>query len=338
MRNPHIGSGPGGETQEPGQAESATSSFLAALRAAGIQVPQGVDISDRVVRESPSAAAQSANAQAGALQGAPAEVPLGSLSAATEQENIGSASSGISPHEAAFHAVTFADAVRECVEDDAMSSVSEKGAVTGGHRNVLRLLYQLCPAAALESPPVPRRVCDYKGLFVSVDRPSATEGAPTLFHRVAELQAEHRQRFCAAAETGKLPSSALLFHHRDHSCCSDPSLVAATPVNTGIPQLVGSLSNKHLSFSFKDAARVESLCKGLLSEQSSGFWLFSSLLHWLKELGFSAPDPSLFGQLVQEISGSKSPKDDDRESTQTMRNRGQEKTGTWQAEQQEKGN
>ena len=44
VRNPRIGCGPGGETQELGQAESATSSFLAALRAEGIQVPQGVDI------------------------------------------------------------------------------------------------------------------------------------------------------------------------------------------------------------------------------------------------------------------------------------------------------
>ena len=31
---------------------------------------------------------------------------------------------------------------------------------------------------------------------------------------------------------------------------------------------------------------------------------FSTLLHCLKELGFEAPDPSLFGQLVQEVSGS----------------------------------
>ena len=35
-----------------------------------------------------------------------------------------------------------------------------------------------------------------------------------------------------------------------------------------------------------------------------GFWFFSALLHWLKELGFEAPDPGLFGQLVQEVSGS----------------------------------
>ena len=102
-----------------------------------------------------------------------------------------------------------------------------------------------------------------------------------------------------------MPSSALPSQRRDHGCCSDPSLAAVTPVNTGIPRLVDSLSNKRsLSFSFEEAARVESLCKGLLSAQSLGFWLFSALLHWLKELGFSAPDPSLFGQLVQEISGS----------------------------------
>ena len=34
------------------------------------------------------------------------------------------------------------------------------------------------------------------------------------------------------------------------------------------------------------------------------FFLFFSLLHWLKELGFEAPDPSLFGLLGQEVSGS----------------------------------
>ena len=48
----------------------------------------------------------------------------------------------------------------------------------------------------------------------------------------------------------------------------------------------------------------ESLCNGMLVAQSSGFWFFSALLHWLKELGFEVPDPSLFGQLVQEVSGS----------------------------------
>ena len=31
---------------------------------------------------------------------------------------------------------------------------------------------------------------------------------------------------------------------------------------------------------------------------------FLALLHWLKELGFEAPDPSLFGHLVQEVFGS----------------------------------
>ena len=132
MRNHCIGCGPGGETQEPGQVEPATSSFLAALHAAGIRVPQGVSISDRIVRGSSSEAVQSANVQAGALQGAQAEVPLHSLGVpATGQVNVGA------------------------------SSLS-----------VLRLLYQLCPVAAPEPPPVPCRVCDFEGLFTSVNRPA----------------------------------------------------------------------------------------------------------------------------------------------------------------------
>ena len=76
-------------------------------------------------------------------------------------------------------------------------------------------------------------------------------------------------------------------------------------MNPSIPQLVGALSNRRsLNFFFEKAARVESLCNGVLAAQSSEFWFFSALLHWLKELGFEAPDPGLFGQLVQEVSGS----------------------------------
>ena len=76
-------------------------------------------------------------------------------------------------------------------------------------------------------------------------------------------------------------------------------------MNPSIPWLVGALSNRRsLNFSFEEAARVESLCNGMLVVQSSGFLFFSALLHWLKELGFEAPDPDLFGQLVQEVSGS----------------------------------
>ena len=85
--NRRIGCGPGGETQEPGQVESATSSFLVALCAVAIQVLQGVSITDRVARELSFVAAQSANAQAEASQGSQAEVPLSSLGvSAIEQE------------------------------------------------------------------------------------------------------------------------------------------------------------------------------------------------------------------------------------------------------------
>ena len=184
----------------------------------------------------------------------------------TEQVNLGASTSGVSPHGEAFHAVSFVDAVQKFADDNAMSSASDKGAVSEGHRNVLHLLCQLCPAAAPESPLAPRRVCDFEGLFASIDRPSTAKGVPTLFHRVSELRVGHCQRFRAATETDKPPSSALPARRRDRAACSDPSLAAATPVNAGIPWLVGSLSNKRsLSFSFDEAVRVESLCKGLLA-------------------------------------------------------------------------
>ena len=212
---------------------------------------------------------------------------------------------GESPHKIAFREVNFAEHVREFAEEDEASSSAEKVAVSEGHRNVLRLLYQLFPGAAPKSQPTPGKVCDFEGLFAATDPAPVAEGAPTLFHRVAELREEHQARFHAAAEVGKAVSSALPSLHRDRGCCSDPALESSAFINPSIPQLVGALSSRRsLNFSFEEAARVESLCNGLLAAQSSGFWFFSALLHWLKELGFEAPDPNLLGQLVQEVSGS----------------------------------
>ena len=142
-------------------------------------------------------------------------------------------------------------------------------------------------------------------LYAATDPAPVAEGTPTLFHRVAELREEHQARFRAAAEAGKAVSSGLPSCRRDRGCCSDPALESSASMSPLIPRLVGTLSNRlSLNFSFEEAARVESLCTGMLAAQSSGFWFFSSLLHWLKELGFEVPDPSLFGQLVQEVSGS----------------------------------
>ena len=122
---------------------------------------------------------------------------------------------------------------------------------------------------------------------------------------MAELREEHQARFRVAAEAGEVVASALPSRRRDRGCCSDPLVVSSASMNPAIPQLVGALSNRRsLSFSFEEAVRVGSLCNGMLAAQSSGFWFFLALLHWLKELGFEAPDPSLFGQLVQEVSGS----------------------------------
>ena len=50
VRSPCVDFGSGGEAQEPVQADSATSSFLASLRAAGIVVLQGVVVGNRIDR------------------------------------------------------------------------------------------------------------------------------------------------------------------------------------------------------------------------------------------------------------------------------------------------
>ena len=112
--------------------------------------------------------------------------------------------------------MTFAESEREFAEEDAASSSSEK-------------------AAAPKSPPAQRKVCDFKGLFASADPTPALEGAPTRFHRVAELCEEHQARFRAAAEAGKAVASALPSRHRDRGCCSDPSVASSAPMNPAIP-------------------------------------------------------------------------------------------------------
>ena len=113
-------------------------------------------------------------------------------------------------------------------------------------------------------------MCDFEGLFALTELAPVLEGAPTLFHRVAELHEEHQARFRAAAEAGKAVASALPSHRKDRGCCSDPVLASSATMNPAIPRLVGALSNRRsLSFSFEEAARVESLCNGKLAAQSS---------------------------------------------------------------------
>ena len=73
--------------------------------------------------------------------------------------------------------------------------------------------------------------------------------------------------------------------------------------NSSLYRLVGSLfSRRFINLSFDEAAKVASLAKGLLDSHSMSFWLFLTLLHWLRELGFVPLDSALFEQLVQLLS------------------------------------
>ena len=131
---------------------------------------------------------------------------------------------GESPHKIVFREVNFAERVREFTEEDESFSSTEKVAASEGHRNVLRLLYQLCPGAAPKSQPTPLKAFDFEGLYAPSDTAPVAEGSPTLFHQVAELREEHQARFRATAEAGKAVASALPSRRRDRGCCFDPTI------------------------------------------------------------------------------------------------------------------
>ena len=293
VRNPCIAFGAGGQAREPVQEVSATSSFLASLRAVGIVVPQGVVMGNRLdgdatpetVHDAPAVATHYEQPQeplrgcippqaAAARRGRDAH-PQSILRTGREPQALGALPGpalGESPHEIAFRKVNFAERVREFVEDNESFSSAEKVVASEGRRNVLRLLYQLCPGAAPKSQPAPRKACDFEGLYVASDLAQVAEGSPTLFHRVAELREDRQARLRAA---GKAASSALPSRRRDRGCCSDPVIASSTPTNPSIPGLVGALSNRRsLNFSFEEAARVESPCHGDVGCAVVGFLVF----------------------------------------------------------------
>ena len=122
--------------------------------------------------------------------------------------------------------MTFEDPVSDVLEDD-VTPESEKVAASEAHSSVLRLLYQLCPQAAPFTPLASRKVCDFEGLFPLGNKPSTAEGAPSFFHRVAELLLDQKERFRLAAETGKSASSALPSAKRMRAFCSNPVTVSS---------------------------------------------------------------------------------------------------------------
>ena len=105
------------------------------------------------------------------------------------------------------------------------------------------------------------------------------------------------------AEAGRLPNAALPSRKHSAASCAEEHLRSAAPFNADLTRMVGNLSSKRsLSFSFDEAAKVESLLKGVMESQSLTLCFLSALLHWRKELSFVPPDVSLFAQLIQSLS------------------------------------
>ena len=110
---------------------------------------------------------------------------------------------------------------------------SDKSPPSEGLRAVIRLLTQLCPSEPAAAQPTPQKVCDVEGLFgTAVAKPASGDIPLTLFHCVAELFADHRLKFQANLESGKLPASGLLSPHKGPGACEEPTLRSAAPFSS----------------------------------------------------------------------------------------------------------
>ena len=283
------------------QQESAISSFLESLHNAGVNIPQDIyllDSSDRVRFREPTVSqgrvwhAGSASVQTRLAPGArvsSASLPEGvDLAWLDVGVNEGASSSSAAPAgrsalvepsprsfpadpavcsapvEPTARSVSFAELVFHSVDDDAASVSSEKP-LQEGLRSILWLLYQLCPSAASESlTSSDQKTCEFESLFATEVKLRSDELPPVLFHRVAELWSQAQLHYQSIAESGRLPSTALPARKRLAASCAEERLHNAAPFNTNRPRLVGSLSDRRsLNLSFDEAAKVESLLKGI---------------------------------------------------------------------------
>ena len=123
----------------------------------------------------------------------------------------------------------------------------------------------------------------------------------------SKSKAKKEKRTSASSDQASLPSS------RD----SNMSQASAASAGVSEARVAELIAQQLVQFSSSFAASMHALfdIKTFIDDRfvrdsqlepnpSSGFWFFSALLHWLKELGFEVLDPGLFGQLVQEVSGS----------------------------------
>ena len=137
------------------------------------------------------------------------------------------------------------DDVPQVVEDDCLSVASEKAHPSKSLHSALRMVFQLCPAAAAEALQQPQRAYDFEGSFGAVLKLAGAAEVPTnLFHKIAELVSKSRMQFQTALESGKLPSSCLPPCRRGPGTVVDPTLHSAAPFNNNLFRLVGSLSAK----------------------------------------------------------------------------------------------
>ena len=172
-------------------------------------------------------------------------------------------------------------------------------------RSVIRLVHSLCPEAVHDVPVDPPRSCSFEGHFAQVSRTSSYESAPILFGRFEEIIEATHKRFANLAREGKAPSGGLLQRKKLFEVPDASFLHKQIPLNKDIGRIMNNVSaRRSTDLSFEELGRLEEVAKNALEAQSLSYWLFNTVINWLRELHFDPAEPNLFEELIRSFANS----------------------------------
>ena len=287
----------GGEQQglEQGCRLNPLYDFIFSLVEKGIQIPDRVISLVEGLEESNSKGGEeSVLSQGPSTSNEGRNVEFGSLDM---QGAVSGSNSGAGVDASSLKSVTFADVESVVREDDAESVVP--ASQEAGFRPVASAIYDLHPASIPSTSKSPSRDCEFEGLFAPSSKESKDAPKFNLHHKVEQLMTQTRLKFVQALEQNKASSTALPGRKKKYGVPNYPSLGSAPPFNPNLTRLMDNVSVKRsVNFSYDEVGRVEGLARHQLEIQSMMFWLFSTIIRQIKEVGFAPKDPVIFENLI----------------------------------------
>ena len=151
-----------------------------------------------------------------------------------------------------------------------------------------------------ERQPAPR--FDHENLFDDEDPQAEASLRFTMNERLARLRADIASRFIKSSQEGKksfLPRRRGSYRVADETAYSTPA-----KLNSDFYRLTSNKAPQKSSASvpLEEFSKLENAAIGLQESQSFTSWLVSTLFSYLKDTGYSPPDPQLFRKIISSLS------------------------------------